>query len=83
MAATATIRVRPETRERLKRLGRNRGLSTPELLDSLVRGAEDDQLIADHEAAMVRVMSDPTQADAYRVELTAWDGTLLDGLKDL
>lgn len=83
MAASATIRVRPETRERLKRLGRGRGLSTPELLDSLVREAEDDQLISDHEAAMGGVMSDPTQAAAYRAELTAWDGALLDGLKDL
>ena len=83
MAATATIRVRPETRERLKRLGRDRGLSTPDLLDSLVRGAEDDQLLVAHEAAMDRTMADPEQAESYRSELRAWDGTLQDGLKDL
>ncbi len=83
MAATATIRVMPDTRERLKRLGRDRGLNTPDLLDSLVRHAEDDQLLADHEAAMDRIMADPEQAASYRSELSAWDSTLLDGLKDL
>jgi hypothetical protein len=83
MAATTTIRVRSDTRERLKRLGRDRGLSTPDLLDSLVRSAEDDQLLVEHEAAMDRIMADPEQAAAYRSELGAWDGTLQDGLKDL
>jgi hypothetical protein len=83
MAATATIRVRTDTRERLKRLSRDRGLSTPDLLDSLVRGAEDEQLLVEHEAAMNRIMADPEQAASYRSELSAWDGTLQDGLKDL
>ncbi len=83
MAATATIRVRSDTRERLKRLGRDRGLNTPDLLDSLVRSAEDDQLLVAHEAAMDRLMADPQQAASYRSELSAWDGTLQDGLKDL
>ncbi len=83
MAATATIRVRPDTRERLKRLGRDRGLNTPDLLDTLVRNAEDDQLLVEHEAAMNRIMGDPEQAASYRSELAAWDGTLQDGLKDL
>jgi hypothetical protein len=83
MAATATIRVRSDTRERLKRLGRDRGLNTPDLLDSLVREAEDDQLLVEHEAAMSRIMANPEQAASYRSELSAWDGTLQDGLKDL
>jgi predicted DNA-binding protein len=83
MAATATIRVRPETRERLKRLSQDRGLSTPDLLDSLVRRAEDDQLLAEHEAAMTRIMADPAQAASYRSELSDWDATLQDGLTDL
>jgi hypothetical protein len=83
MAATATIRVRSDTRERLKRLSRDRGLSTPDLLDSLVRSAEEDQLLVAHEVAMDRLMADPKQAASYRSELSAWDGTLQDGLKDL
>jgi hypothetical protein len=49
----------------------------------LVRSAEDDQLLVEHEAAMDRIMGDPEQATSYRSELSAWDGTLQDGLKDL
>jgi hypothetical protein len=83
MAATATVRVTPETRARLKRLGHERGLSTPELLDALTIRAEEDQLIADHEATMRQIMADPEQAASYRAELSAWDDTLLDGLGEL
>jgi hypothetical protein len=83
MAASTTIRVRPEIRERLKRLSRSRGLSTPDFLESLVRRAEDDQLLAEHDAALARIMGDPAQAASYRSELGAWDATLQDGLKDL
>ncbi len=83
MAASATVRIRPETRDRLKRLSRKRGLSTPDLLDALILDAEDDQILAAHEAAMERVMADPQQAASYLAEVEAWDGTLLDGLKDM
>ncbi len=83
MAATATVRVTTETRERLKRLGHDRGLSTPELLETLTRRAEEDQLLADHEAAISRIMANPKSASSYRAELSAWDGTLQDGLSDL
>lgn len=83
MAATATVRVTPETRERLKRLGEERKLSTPELLDALTRRAEEDQLLADHEHAMRQIMADPERAESYRAELRAWDDALLDGLAKL
>jgi hypothetical protein len=83
MAASATVRIRPETRDRLRRLSRERGVSAPDLLDTLIRDAEDDQLLTEHEAAMERLMADPQQAASYRAEVEAWDGTLLDGLKGL
>jgi predicted DNA-binding protein len=83
MAATTTVRVTPQTRERLKRLSQDRGLSTPDLLEALTRRAEDDQLLADHNAAIERVMNDPKSASSYIAELSAWDGTLQDGLSDL
>jgi hypothetical protein len=44
---------------------------------------EDAQMVDQHEAAMARVMDDPQQAASYRAELDVWDGSLLDGLKDL
>ena len=83
MAATATVRVTAETRERLKRLGDERKLSTPELLDALTQRAEEDQLLADHESAMRQIMADPERAQSYRAELSAWDDALLDGLAKL
>jgi hypothetical protein len=83
MAATATVRVTSETRERLKRLGDERKLSTPELLDALTRREEEEQLLADHESAMRQVMADPLRAESYRSELSAWDDALLDGLAEL
>ncbi len=83
MAATATVRVTLETRDRLRRLGEERKLSTPELLDSLTRRAEEDQLLSEHESAMRRIMADPDGAESYRDELSAWGDTLLDGLAEL
>jgi hypothetical protein len=83
MAATVTVRVTPETRERLRRLSQKRKLSAPELLDVLTRRAEDDQLLAEHESAIRGIMSDPGQAQSYRTELSAWEATLLDGLENL
>jgi hypothetical protein len=83
VAASATVRVTPETRERLRRLGATRKLSTPELLDALTREAEDDQLLADHEATMRSLMADPEQASSYRAELSVWDDALLDRLSGL
>ncbi|HEY8303886.1 MAG TPA: hypothetical protein VIG42_04765 [Solirubrobacteraceae bacterium] len=80
MAATATVRVTLETRERLKRLSDERKVSTPELLDALARRAEDDQLLADHESRMRQIMADPVGAESYRAELSVWDEALLDGL---
>jgi predicted transcriptional regulator len=83
MAATATVRVSPETRARLKRLGDERKLSMPELLDALTQRAEEDQLLADHEFAMRQVMADSERGESYRAELGAWDDALLDGLAKL
>jgi hypothetical protein len=36
--------------------------------------------LADHGAAIGRIMADPDSASSYRAELSAWDGTLQDGL---
>ena len=80
MTQSVTIRVSSDTRERLTRLGRERGLTTPQLVDQLSRRAEEDQILTEHDAALERVMADPEQAASYRAELSAWDAALLDGL---
>lgn len=80
VSRSITIRVRSDTRERLTRLGRERGLTTPQLVDLLSRRAEEDQILAEHGNAIERVMADPAQAASYRAELSAWDAALGDGL---
>ncbi|CAN5281957.1 hypothetical protein BH20ACT16_BH20ACT16_13800 [soil metagenome] len=51
MADSTTIRVHSETRDRINRLARARGVSAPQLIGQLVERAEDDELFAQHAAA--------------------------------
>jgi hypothetical protein len=80
MAATTTVRVTPETRERLARLSAAKGLSTPDLIAELAKRAEDDALLErmnEHYAALRR---DPDAWGEFVSEREAWEATLLDGL---
>ncbi len=71
---TTTIRVRRETRERLKRLAHSRGLSTPELIGELVARAEDDDLFARHSAAHDELRAhDPDLLAKIEQEDAAWE----------
>ncbi|HEV3070825.1 MAG TPA: hypothetical protein VGY76_05300 [Solirubrobacteraceae bacterium] len=53
------------------------------VINDQIDGPEDAQMLNQHEAAIARAMDDPQQAASYRAELDIWDGSLLDGLKDL
>ncbi len=64
-AATTTIRVSPETRDLLKRIGARRRASTGEVVAELVRAADDELLLADAEADFRR-MADDDEIAAYR-----------------
>ena len=80
MAATATIRVTPETRDRLNRIGAVRGLSAGELVDELASQAEDQALLEAMESHYDQLKLDPEAWELYRAEVTAWDTTAGDGL---
>jgi hypothetical protein len=80
MAATATVRVDPEVRNRINRLAASRGVNAAALLGQLVREAEDAQLLADMNADYERLEQDPEARESYDAELREWDATLLDGL---
>ena len=71
MAETTTVRVRRETRERLTRLARARGVSTPELIGDLVDRAEDDELFALHADAYDELRD---RAPAALAEIEREDG---------
>ena len=80
MAATATVRVEPEVRDRINALAAARGVKASQLLGQLVRAAEEDQLLADMNADFAALGQDPKAREAYDEELQEWDATLLDGL---
>jgi predicted DNA-binding protein len=80
VAATTTVRVTPETRERLARLSAARGLSTPDLIAELAKRAEDDALLDDMNEHYAALRRDPEAWQEFASERDAWAATLLDGL---
>ena len=80
MPATATIRVTPETRDRLNRISDERGISAGELVDELARLAEDRTLLDAVESHYDELRADPKAWELYRAEVIAWEATAADGL---
>ncbi len=82
MAATATVRVEPDVRDRINGLAAARGLRASQLLGELVRVAEEAQLLYDMNADFEALSEDPAARAVYEEELREFDATLLDGLGD-
>ena len=80
MAATATVRVDAETRDRLNALAAARGMRASTLLRELVSDAEDAQLLSAMNEAFAQMHQDPEAREDYYDELREWDAVLLDGL---
>ena len=81
MAATATVRVDTETRDRLNELAAARGIRVSALLTELVREAEDAQLLEEMNSDFARLNGDAAARERYDAELREWDAVLLDGLE--
>lgn len=78
MPDTTTIRVRRDTRERLKRLASERGISAPDLISELVARAEDDALFAQHAAAYDELRAaDPALMREIDAEDRTWEQSSL------
>jgi predicted DNA-binding protein len=80
MAATSTIRVTPETRDRLNRISAERGISAGELVEELVGEAEDRALLDAMEAHYEELRADSEARELARDEIAAWGATAGDGL---
>ncbi len=80
MPASATIRVTPETRDRLNRISAERGVSAGEVVDELVSAAEDRTLIEAMERHYEELRADPEAWAEFKAEVAAWDATAGDGL---
>lgn len=82
MAATTTVRVRPDTREAIARLSERRGLAAADLLGELVARAEEDELLAAMNDGFRRLRADPPGWNGLQAERLTWEQTLLDGLAE-
>ena len=80
MPATATIRVTPETRDRLNRISAQRGMSAGELVDELATHAEDHALLEAAARHYDDLRADPAAWESYRSEISLWDETAGDGI---
>jgi len=80
MVATTTIRVFPETRERLRQMSATAGKSTAEIVDELVSLAVERAMIAQFNA----YFEDPAhKAEFDAGETKPLEATLADGLDGL
>jgi hypothetical protein len=73
MAATTTLRVRPDTRDRLNRLAREDRVSAPELLERLVEREEQDRLLKTMNDDFQRLRGDEPAWQEFKAETTLWD----------
>ena len=80
MAATATVRVTAETRDRLNRISAERGITAGELVDALASQAEDRTLLEAMTSHYLELRSDATAWEDHRAEVVAWEATTGDGL---
>lgn len=78
MGATTTLRVDPETRDRLKRVSRHRNVTTAALLADLAIQAEHQILLEGFNASFAELRSDEQGWSEHVAETAAWDGTLGD-----
>jgi hypothetical protein len=82
MPATATIRVTPETRDRLNRISSQRGISAGELVDELATRAEDQALLEAAARHYDDLKADTEAWESYRIEVSLWDQTAGDGISE-
>jgi hypothetical protein len=76
-----TVRVTPQTHERLKELALLRGEPMTATVEAAVDMLFRQRFLDDCDRAYERLKSDPKARQAARDELADWDATLADGLE--
>lgn len=77
-----TIRVPPDTHERLQALATARKQSIGQVVTDAVEHLEAERFWDEMDAAYERLYADPVAAAEYEAETAVWDVTLLDGLEN-
>jgi hypothetical protein len=78
MAATTTLRVRPSTRDRIKRLAAEDHVAAPELIERLVAREEHERLLRAMNDDFGALRDDATRWAEFQAETTVWDTTSAD-----
>ena len=78
MAATTTIRIDPETRDRLGRLSKRRNVSAAAMIRALIEEAEAKELVDGFNEDFAALRADGEAWAEHQAETAAWDGTLGD-----
>lgn len=80
--ATRTVRIKPETHEKLQKLARDSKRSLPEVLDEAISEYERRVFLEECNASYARLRADPVAWQEELDERALWDCTLMDGLRD-
>jgi predicted transcriptional regulator len=73
--ATTTLRVRPDTRDRLNRLAQADKLSAPDMLDRLVEREERERLLMAMNDDFESLRGNESAWEEFKAETAAWDAT--------
>ena len=80
--ASRTVRIKPETHQRLQRLARDSKRSLPDVLDEAIGAYERRVFLEGLSEDFARLRADPEVWQEELEERALWDCTLMDGLKD-
>ena len=78
----ATVRIRPETHEKLQKLANEIGQPMLVVLDEAVESLRRQRLLQETNRAFEALRSDPKAWKAELMERRQWEATLGDDLKD-
>ena len=78
----ATVRIRPETHEKLQKLANEAGQPMLLVLDEAVESLRRQRLLQETNRAFEALRSDPKAWQAELMEREQWDATLGDDLED-
>ncbi len=78
----ATVRIRPETHEKLQKLANELGQPMLVVLDEAVESLRRQRLLQETNRAFEALRSDPKAWQAELMERRQWEATLGDDLKD-
>ncbi|HVS70548.1 MAG TPA: toxin-antitoxin system protein [Phycisphaerae bacterium] len=76
-----TLRINPQTRQKLQRIARAESLPMTRMLDKIVEAYDRRRLLEDTNAAFARLQKNSRQWRQELKERAQWDATLGDGLE--